>query len=278
MPTILITGATSGLGEHLANRFLYAGWTVLAHGRHSDKLAALAHGAAQENLRLYQADLGSLDEVRSLADTVAQENPRLDVLVNNAGVGYGPLGEGRQISKDGYELRLAVNYLAPMLLATLLMPTLAASRPARIVNVGSTNQGPFDTTDVQLENHYTRESAYQRSKMALAAGTFDLGHEHQHSGIAVHCVHPATRMDTAMVRDSGVSPTTSIQQGADAVVQAVTNPSLSTRTGLFFDGTTETTAHADAYNPRFRAWLRSTTHHLLADRLSTSHLQEQPWN
>ena len=108
--TVLITGATSGLGRGLAARLAGAGWTVLAHGRDPARVAevtARLDGGAVG----YVADLASLGEVRDLAAAVRVHAPVLDVLVNNAGIGFGAPGEGRQVSRDGHELRFAVNYL-----------------------------------------------------------------------------------------------------------------------------------------------------------------------
>src|SRR5689334_24604730 len=142
MPVVLITGATSGLGRYLAGELAGSGWQVLAHGRDpgrvADLTAELGGGA-----RGYVADLASLGGVREFADRVGAEVPRLDVLVNNAALGFGAPGEGRQVSADGHELRFAVNYLAQVLLTRQLVPLLSASAPARIVNVGSLGQVPF---------------------------------------------------------------------------------------------------------------------------------------
>src|SRR3984893_2810427 len=135
-PIVLITGAPSGLGHYLARELAGSGWQVLAHGRHpvrvADLSAELGGGA-----RGYVADLASLGDVRELAALVRAEVPRLDVLVNYAGIGFGAPGEGRQVSEDGHELRFAVNYLAPVLLTRLLVPLLTASAPSTILNVGA---------------------------------------------------------------------------------------------------------------------------------------------
>src|SRR6266700_6029179 len=148
-PAVFITGATSGLGRYLSRELAGSGWQVLAHGRDqvrvADLCAELGGGA-----RGYVADLASLGRVREVATQVRAEVPRLDVLVNNAGIGFGAPGEARQVSADGHELRFAVNYLAPVLLTRLLVPLLTASAPSRIVNVASAGQSPIDFDDVML--------------------------------------------------------------------------------------------------------------------------------
>jgi NAD(P)-dependent dehydrogenase (short-subunit alcohol dehydrogenase family) len=255
---ILITGATSGLGRHVAEQLSQAGETVLVHGRDPDRVARVA-GAS----RGYVADLASLAEVRALAEQVRAENDRLDVLVNNAGVGFGAPKSGRQLSKDGHELRFAVNYLAPVLLTRLLLPLLRQSSPARVVNVASLGQAPIDFGDLELNAHYDGVEAYRRSKLALVAYSFDLAEELSGDGIAVNSLHPATFMDTAMVRDSGVSPVSSVQQGAAATVRLITED---VGTGHFFDGTEAVEAHPQAYDPAVRRQLREVTDQILNSR------------
>src|SRR2546429_4775368 len=135
-PAVFITGATSGLGRYLSRELAGSGWQVLAHGRDpvcvADLCAELGGGA-----RGYVADLASLGRVRDLAAGVRAEVPRLDVLVNNAGIGFGVPGEGRQVSADGHELRFAVNYIAPVLLTTMLVPLLTGSDTSRVVYAGT---------------------------------------------------------------------------------------------------------------------------------------------
>ena len=150
MTTILVTGATDGLGRALATRLAADGVSVLAHARSEQRgreaLGDLLDGDG--DVRLVTGDLASLAEVRALADQVPD---RLDALVNNAGIGTSWPGDGtRMESADGYELRFAVNYLAGFLLAALLRDRLAAAAPARIVNVASAGQMAIDFDDVML--------------------------------------------------------------------------------------------------------------------------------
>ena len=113
MSTVLITGATSGLGRYVAFELVRSGHAVLAHGRDPGRTAALAEELrAEGDAEGFVADLASLAQVRELGARVAEARPGLDVLINNAGVGAGAPGSGRELSADGHELRLAVNYLA----------------------------------------------------------------------------------------------------------------------------------------------------------------------
>src|SRR6202451_3251290 len=159
-PVVLITGATSGLGRYLAGQLAGSGWQVLAHGRDPARVADLA-AELGGGTRGYGADLASLGDVRELAALVRAQVPRLDVLVNNAGIGFGAPGEGRQVSADGHELRVARHSLAPVLLTRLLVPLLTASAPSRIVNVGSMGQVAFDPADAEFEHGYQGGEAYR---------------------------------------------------------------------------------------------------------------------
>src|SRR5215208_6396211 len=144
--TILITGATDGLGRAVAARAFQEGWDVLAHGRSQEKLAALADELP--GARTFRADLAVLADVAALAEEVATATGRLDVLLSNAGIGFSEPGGGDRVeSADGHELRFAVNYLAGYSLIRRLLPLVRASAPARIVQVSSAGQQAIDFDD-----------------------------------------------------------------------------------------------------------------------------------
>ncbi|MGI5177649.1 SDR family NAD(P)-dependent oxidoreductase [Dactylosporangium sp. CA-152071] len=263
MTAVLLTGATSGLGRWLAPRLGAAGLTVLLHGRDPDKVArgvaeVRAAGGTAEGL---VADLASLAEVDRLAAAVAGRDD-LTILVNNAGVGFGPPGGAREESADGHELRWAVNFLAPVRLTTALLPTLTANAPAKVVNVGSIGQAPIDFDDVELRRSYDGVTAYRRSKLALAAWSLDLTDdlagelEGRLAGgeVSVNCLHPATFMDTQMVRDYGAAPRSTVQEGGEATLRLILHER---GTGGFFDGDRPARAHPDAYDPEVRRRLRA---------------------
>jgi NAD(P)-dependent dehydrogenase (short-subunit alcohol dehydrogenase family) len=123
--TILITGATDGLGQRVAADLAGKGVTLLLHGRDPAKgervRTRIREATGNDRLHYFNADLASLADVDRLAAAVVGSQPRLDVLVNNAGVGAGPRPERRETSVDGFELRFAVNYLAPFLLTRRLL-------------------------------------------------------------------------------------------------------------------------------------------------------------
>ncbi len=261
--TALITGSTSGLGRELTLRLAADGWNVLAHGRDQGRLDDLRKQAGSA-VRPLVADLASLKDVTALAAQTAAATDRLDVLVNNAGVGFGPPGQSRQTSADGHELRMAVNYLAPVLLTRRLIPLLTASAPARVVNVGSIGQAPFDPDDFAFEHGYNGTTAYRRSKLALCAFTFDLADELPASAVTANCVHPASLMPTAMVRESRTAPISNLDEGVTATLRLIMDAGLTGVTGEFFNGPRPGRALPEAYDPGFRAKLRAVTTELLA--------------
>ena len=208
---ILVTGATDGLGRALARELAARGATVLLHGRDAAKgdtaMGEIREATGNERLAFYLTDFSSLAQVRMLAEQILAEHDRLDVLVNNAGIGTGGrTGTEREVSEDGYELRFAVNYLAPYLLTQLLEPLLVRSAPARIVNVASAGQAAIDFDDVMLERDYSGVQAYCQSKTALVMLTFELADELRDRGVTANCLHPGTYMPTKMVLEAGVRP------------------------------------------------------------------------
>ena len=260
--TILITGATSGLGRALATDLAAAGHRVIVHGRDPAKAAATAEELGADAIPV-TADLAGLADVAALARQVQAATDRLDVLVNNAGVGFGPPGGPRERSRDGHELRMAVNYLAPVALTRALLPLLKSSAPARVVNVGSIGQAPFDPADLEFEQGYDGVEAYRRSKLALAAFTFDLAEELRGSGVTANCLHPSSLMPTAMVLESEWPTLSTIAEGVGATLRLITDPGLAEVTGQFYDVQDQSRARAEAYDPAFRAELRRVTDELV---------------
>jgi NAD(P)-dependent dehydrogenase (short-subunit alcohol dehydrogenase family) len=255
--TALVTGATDGVGRLVATRLGAAGWNVLVHGRDRERGARVvadihAGGGTAEFL---QADLAVLAEVRNLAATVRTKTDRLALLINNAGIGSG--GSVRETSADGHELHFAVNYLAGFLLTHLLLPDIRKNAPARIVNVASAGQQAIDFSDVMLTRGYSGTRAYCQSKLAQILFTMDLAAALDGSGITVNTLHPATYMDTTMVRLAGVSPRSTVEEGAAAILNLAVSPATARKSGAYFNGLKEARADAQAYDPVARQHLRT---------------------
>ena len=255
--TALVTGSTDGVGRVVAMKLGDAGARVLVHGRDRDRGEGVISeirrtGGAAEFLA---ADFASLAEVRRLADTVRQTQDRLDILINNAGIGTA--GASRQTSAGGHELRFAVNYLAGFLLTHLLLPLIRNSAPAHIVNVASAGHQAIEFDDVMLTRGFSGARAYCQSKLAQVMFTIDLAQELAGSGISVNALHPATYMNTTMVRRAGVTPISSVEEGAEAILKLAASPDLEGRSGCYFNGLREARANAQAYDDEARRRLKA---------------------
>ncbi len=254
----LVTGSTDGLGREVARRLAAEGAHVIVHGRNVERgqaVVAEIAAAGKGSARFYRADFASLAEVRRLAGEIRRDYTRLDVLVNNAGV----IVPRREVSKDGYEMQFAVNYLSGYLLTYSLLPLLEKGTSPRIVNVSSLAASPIDFTDVMLERGYSSNRAYGQSKLAQVMFTIDLAQELKGKGIVVQALHPATYMDTNMVRSAGGTPRSTVEEGAAAVMNAI---ATSAPSGSFFVGQKVGSPNAQAADVDARRQLRELSRKL----------------
>jgi NAD(P)-dependent dehydrogenase (short-subunit alcohol dehydrogenase family) len=203
-------------------------------------------------------------QVRGLADRISTKHRRLDVLVNNAGIGTGRGGDAkRETSEDGFELRFAVNYLAPFLLTRLLEPLLVRSAPARIVNVSSAGQAAIDFGDVMLERRYSGIQAYCQSKLALVMLTLDVAEDLADRRVTANCLHPGTYMPTKMVLETGTRPVDSLESGVESTLRLVADPEFEGVTGRYFERKQDALAHPQAYDEDARRKLRQLSTELV---------------
>jgi len=261
----LVTGATRGIGRATAEGLARMGAQVLLHGRDSASVGAVC----REMVRYGQVagvvgDFSSLAAVRKLAKDVAAQHPRLDVLVNNAGIG----ALRRETTADGFERVFAVNHLAPFLLTNLLLERLKASPAARVVTVSSmAHRGAaLDFDDLNWERRkYGGLKAYGASKLANILFTAELARRLAGSRVTANCLHPGvvatnifTRMGiggrvfTLLFRPLMLSP----GNGAKTSVYLASSPEVANVTGKFFDKCREvapTPAAQDAAAAR-RLW------------------------
>ena len=256
--TVLITGSTSGLGREVAQRLGAMGATVIVHGRNEERgaeVVAAINEAGPGRAVFYRADLGSLAEVKALADRVRDEHGRLHLLINNAGIG-GATQEPRRESADGHELVFAVNYLSHFLLTRELLPLLEENAPSRIVNIASIAQRPIDFDDIMMTRDYNQLGAYSQSKLAQIMFSITLAGQLDANQVMVNSLHPATFMDTPMVTSTGRNPMSTVGEGADAVMQLAVGTALTGRSGLYFNQLEEARANAEAYDAdaRQRLW------------------------
>jgi NAD(P)-dependent dehydrogenase (short-subunit alcohol dehydrogenase family) len=255
---VLITGATDGLGRGVARDLAARGAQVLLHGRSREKLDALSEELG--GVPTFQADFASLEEVRGLAAEVESSTGELHVLVNNAGIGSGrPDGTTRQESRDGHELRLAVNHLAGFLLTVRLLPLLRRSAPARIVFVASLGQAPMDFDDPMLERGYSGTRAYGQSKLAQITAGFELAERLDPGEVTVTSLHPSTYMPTKMVLEERGASVDTLEEGIAATSRLAVDPELDGVTGRFYDREREAEPDPQATDPeaRKRLWALS---------------------
>ena len=253
---ILITGSTDGIGKLTALQLAKEKANVIVHGRNESKVVKvvdeLKTKSGNKNIMGLTADFSSLSEVRKFAENIKKEYQGIDVLINNAGVGFAD----ERYSKDGYELRFTVNYLAPFLLTHLLLPEIKKAAPSRIVNVSSAGQSPVNFADIMLEKNFNAIQAYCQSKLALIMFTIDLAEKLKDENITVNSLHPGTYLDTNMVRRSNITPWGDPESGADAEIFLATSKSLENTTGKYFNVKTEAKAESQAYDKeaRKRLW------------------------
>ena len=267
--TVLVTGATDGLGRGVASELARRGATVLVHGRSAERgerlVDELKQATGNDRIQLYLADFADLGQVARLADQVTEQHDRLEALVNNAGIGSGlPDGRERQESADGYELRFAVNYLAGYALTERLLPLLRRSAPARIVNVASLGQQEIDFDDVMLMHGYDGWRAYRQSKLAQVMYTVDLAERIPAAEVTVNSLHPATFMPTKIVTEEQDYTVDALEYGIANVVRLLVDPDLADVTGSFYDRDAEAKADPQAYDPTARKRLRELSRALVA--------------
>ncbi|NUS12066.1 MAG: SDR family NAD(P)-dependent oxidoreductase [Streptomyces sp.] len=254
------------MGRWLALRLAEAGDRVLIHGRDAGRAAQVRDdiraATGEDRSEVFLADLARLPEVDRLADAVMARTDRLDVLVNNAGIGGASPGGARQVDEYGIERRFAVNYLAGYRLTRRLLPLLTASAPARVVNVASAGQHAIDFADPMLAQGYEPARAYSQSKLAQIMFTFDLAQELGGTGVTVDALHPATFMDTTMVREVGISPWSTVEEGGRATLQLIN--ATGSGTGRYFNGLSEARADPQAYDAGARQELRRLSDDLVA--------------
>lgn len=263
---ILITGSTDGLGKLVADHLAGRGAEIILHGRNEQKgkivLNEILSHHPSASLKYYNGDFSSLKEVTRLADDIISNTDVPDILINNAAIGSGKANNNqREISNEGHELRLAVNYLAQVLLTEELLPHL--KNGSNIINVASVGQDKIDFSDTMLENRYDGYLAYARSKTALIMYTFDLAERLRDRNIKVNAVHPASLMNTNMVIKDWGYTLSKVEDGAESVENLLNT----TATGLYYDRKKPARAIQQAYDETSRENLRKLTSDLLKDYL-----------
>lgn len=254
----IVTGANSGIGKVVARELGRQGATVTmvcrdqGKGEAAKKEIELATGS--KSIELMIADLSSLESVRNLAKTYKEKHDKLHILVNNAGLLMGK----REVTADGLETTFVVNYLSQFLLTNLLLDTLKASAPSRIVNVTSDAhyQGHIDFDDLEEEKKYSPMKSYSQSKLAQVLFTHELAEKLVGTGVTVNAVHPGVvrtnwgdeggpmSIAIRLGRPFMLSP----DKGAETPLYVATSPEVADISGKFFAKKKEKESSEESYN------------------------------
>lgn len=247
--TILITGSTDGIGKLTALKLAEAGHQVYLHGRNADKLAsviaevkAVATGAAVDNIDGFVADFSDLTDVLKMAAEVNEKLPKLDVLINNAGI----YTTASPTTKDGLDVRFVVNYLAPYELTNALLPLLKKSDKARIVNLSSAAQAPISYKAFAGQDRLADKDAYAQSKLALTMWSMDLAETVAADDINVIAVNPGSLLNTKMVNEAYGEYWSPADKGANILTELAISDEFANDTGKYFDNDIKDGVHGDA--------------------------------
>ncbi|WP_440454541.1 SDR family NAD(P)-dependent oxidoreductase [Psychrobacter sp. ASPA161_9] len=247
--TILITGSTDGIGKLAALKLAEAGHQVYVHGRNADKLAsviaeakAVATGAAVDNIDGFVADFSDLTAVLKMAAEVSEKLPKLDVLINNAGI----YTTASATTKDELDIRFVVNYLAPYELTNALLPLLKKSSKARIVNLSSAAQAPISYKAFAGQDRLADKDAYAQSKLALTMWTMDLADTVVADDINVIAVNPGSLLNTKMVNEAYGEYWSPADKGANILTELAISDEFANDTGKYFDNDIKDGVHGDA--------------------------------
>lgn len=245
--TILVTGATDGIGLATAKALADAGHQLLLHGRDAGKLERAAASLPDERVvATYRADLSVNDAVEAFAEEIGARHEHLDVLINNAGV----FNTSDPRTAEGLDVRFAVNTIAPYVLTRRLLPHLGSS--GRVVNLSSAAQAPVDLAALRGQGDLSDGEAYAQSKLALTMWTNALAAELGDDGPIVVSVNPGSLLGTKMVRDAFGTSGKSIDIGVDILKRAALADEFAEASGRYFDNDAGRFAppHPDATDPR----------------------------
>lgn len=231
--TILLTGATDGIGLITAKLLAKQDHTLLIHGRNSDKLQKTLSELQSINptatIQAYQADLSDLAAVAKLANDILADHPHLDVLINNAGI----LSTPNTITANGLDVRFVVNTLAPYLLTQRLLPAMTSD--SRVLNLSSAAQSPVDLDAMAGKHELPDMAAYAQSKLAITMWNNHMAHKLSNSGPVFIAINPGSLLDTKMVQEAFGRTNGGAEIGANLLVRAALDDEFASASGMYFD-------------------------------------------
>ena len=245
---IFLTGSTDGIGKLAAIQLANEGHTLILHGRNRDKLnrviSDVSSTSSNQNISGYVADFADLKEVQQIVVDVKKNIPKIDVLINNAGIFKSP----HPNSVQGLDIRFSVNYFAPYLLTSGLMPLLKKSDEPRLINLSSAAQASVSPAVLSGSTQTSAQSAYAQSKLALLQWSFYLAQKE--TDISVIALNPGSLLDTNMVREAYGRSWSSADKGASIIFELATSPKFKGMTKKYFDNDRGSfgPAHPDASN------------------------------
>ncbi|WP_411819595.1 SDR family NAD(P)-dependent oxidoreductase [Hyphococcus formosus] len=246
--TIIITGATDGIGLATAKSLAAQGHNILLHGRNEEKLKQVASELSliDGHVEIYNADLSDLNAVERIAKEIIARHKKIDVLINNAGV----YKTQTTITPLGLDIRIVVNVIAPYLLTQKLSPLFDAN--SRIVNLSSAAQSPVDLCVFKEMVNLSDGAAYAQSKLALTMWSRHLAREYGSHGPAVIAVNPGSLLATTMVKDAYGVQGSDVAIGVDILTRAAISDEFADASGRYFDNDSGrfTSPHPDALDPQ----------------------------
>lgn len=250
--TILITGATDGIGLATAKILAAKGHKLLIHGRNPEKLTAVkaqllaltTRDANKTSVKTYVADLSILSEVKSFSDKVKAEHQRLDVLINNAGI----LKTSTPFTTDGLDVRFSVNTIAPYIITKQLSSLLG--KEGRVLNLSSTAQAPVNIDALTGKIQLADMEAYAQSKLAITMLSLSMANTYKDTGPAVLSVNPGSLLASKMVQQGFGLAGKDINIGANILIYLALEEGISHYSGQYFDNDKGefSAPHADAMN------------------------------
>ena len=264
---ILIKGSTDGIGKLTALKLANNGHSVYVHGRSEAKVDAVVveikEASNNPNIKGLVADFSDLKAVSKLAEQIKKEIPKMDVLINNARIYKSQTNQ----NKDGLDIRMTVNYLAPYVLTYALLPILKNAEAPRIINVSSAAQAPVSQAVLTGTEQVSDNSSYAQSKLALTMWSFYLAK--QEPTITVIALNPGSLLNTKMAKEAFGQVWSSAEKGVDMLYDLSVSEKYKNDSGKYFDNDKGeergcfSRAHADAYDAAKIERLLATTKSLL---------------